>query len=37
MMIKEQNIKRQMPDIINYLFALDFFKDPISLPEKQEK
>lgn len=36
-MIKRQNIKGQVPHIINYLFALDLLKDPIFLPEKQEK
>lgn len=29
-MINRQNIRRQLPDIINYLFVLDSLNDPIS-------
>lgn len=36
-MINKQNIRRKVLNIINCLFALDFFNDPISSPEKQKK
>lgn len=36
-MIIEANIRRQVPNIINYLFALDFFQGPNFLTRKTGK
>lgn len=34
-MINRQNIRRQASNIINFMFALDFFNDPIHQRNKK--